>query len=64
MLPVTLQFLIATIAYAMNERMARRLEYLQEELRVLRELLAETTGERASRSPTSSGDGSPSRARL
>jgi len=35
MLPVTLQFLIAMIAYAINERMARRLDYVQEEVRVL-----------------------------
>ena len=36
MLPVTLQFIIATIAYAINERMARRVDYLQEEVRVLK----------------------------
>jgi len=39
MLPVTLQFIIATIAYAINERMARRVDYLQEEVRVLKEIL-------------------------
>jgi hypothetical protein len=32
MLPVTLQFLIALIAYAINERMARRVDYLREEV--------------------------------
>jgi hypothetical protein len=31
MLPVTFQFLIAMSAYATNERMARRLDYVQEE---------------------------------
>jgi|HubBroStandDraft_1064217.scaffolds.fasta_scaffold00880_1 hypothetical protein len=44
MLPVTLQFIIATIAYAINERMARRVDYLQEEVRVLKEALAAATG--------------------
>jgi hypothetical protein len=39
-----LQFIIATIAYAINERMARRIDYLMEEVRVLREAYAETTG--------------------
>jgi D-serine deaminase-like pyridoxal phosphate-dependent protein len=43
MLPVTLQFIIATIAYAINERMARRVDYLQE-VRVLKEALAAATG--------------------
>jgi hypothetical protein len=44
MLPVTLQFIIATIAYAINERMARRVDYLQEEVRVLKEALTAATG--------------------
>ena len=39
MLPVTLQFTIAMIAYAINERMARRVDYLQGEVRVLKEAL-------------------------
>jgi hypothetical protein len=56
---LTNQFIIATIAYAMNERMVRRPEYLQEEVRALREALGETTVRRASRSPTSTGDGLP-----
>lgn len=30
MLPVTLQFIVAMIAYAINERMARRVDYLRE----------------------------------
>jgi putative transposase len=44
MLPVTLQFIIAMLAHALNGRMARRVEYLQEEVRVLREALATATG--------------------
>jgi putative transposase len=44
MLPATLQFIIAMIAYAINERMARRVDYLQEEVRVLKEALAAATG--------------------
>ena len=44
MLPVTIQFLIAMVAYAINERMARRVQYLQEEVRVLREILLAKTG--------------------
>jgi hypothetical protein len=31
-LPLPLQFVIATIAYAINERMARRIDYLMEEV--------------------------------
>jgi len=46
MLPVTLQFIIATIAYAINERMARRVDYLQEEVRVLKEALVAATGKK------------------
>ena len=42
--PVTFQFLIAMVASAMNERMARRLDYVQEEVRVLREALLNATG--------------------
>src|ERR1035438_295196 len=44
MLPVTLQFLVALIAYAINERMARRVDYLREEGLVLKEALAAATG--------------------
>ncbi len=44
MQPVTLQFIIAMMAHALNERMARRIEYLQEEVRVLQEALASATG--------------------
>ena len=39
MLPATLQFLIAMIAYAINERMQRKLDYTQEEVRGLKEIL-------------------------
>jgi len=44
MLPATLQFLIAMIACAINERMQRKLDYTQEEVRVLKEILAAITG--------------------
>jgi hypothetical protein len=40
MLPAPLQFIVAMIAYAINQRMARQLDYLQEEVRVLKEALA------------------------
>jgi hypothetical protein len=44
MLPATLQFLIAMIAYAINERMQRKLDYTQEEVRVLKDILVALTG--------------------
>jgi hypothetical protein len=44
MLPATLQFLITMIACAINERMQRKLNYTQEEVRVLKEILAALTG--------------------
>jgi putative transposase len=44
MLPLPIQFLIATIAAAINERMARQLEYAREEVRALKETLAAVTG--------------------
>src|SRR5665811_638210 len=44
MLPMRFQFIIAMVAYAINEQLARRLEYLLEEVRVLREVYTETTG--------------------
>jgi hypothetical protein len=40
MLPLPLQVLIVMVAHAINERMARRIDYLQEEVRVLKEALA------------------------
>jgi hypothetical protein len=43
MLPATLQFIIAMTAYAINQRMAR-VDYLREEVRVLKEALAASTG--------------------
>ena len=44
MLPVTVRFIVAMLAYALNEPMARRLDYLQEENRVLEEALRSATG--------------------
>ena len=44
MLPLPVQFLIALVVSAFNERMARRFEYLHEENRVLREVFTEFTG--------------------
>jgi hypothetical protein len=46
MLPATLQFGIARIECAINERMQRKLDYTQEEVRVLKEILAVITGSR------------------
>ena len=46
MLPVTVQFIVAMLAFALNKRMARRLDYLQEENRVLKEALETATGHR------------------
>ena len=43
---MTVQFLIAVVAYAINERMTRRLAYVQEEVRVLREALVNATGKK------------------
>jgi hypothetical protein len=40
MLPFTLQFLIAMIASAINERLQRKLDYSLEEVRVLKEILS------------------------
>jgi hypothetical protein len=44
MLPAALQFLIAMVAHALNERMARRIDYLREEVRILWEALVTATG--------------------
>jgi hypothetical protein len=44
MLPVTFQFLSAMLACAINERMARKLDYVQEEVPVLRDALLTATG--------------------
>jgi len=43
-LPATFQFVIAMIACAINERMQRKLDYAQEEVRVLKDVLAAITG--------------------
>ncbi len=44
MLPATLQFLITMIACAINERMQRKLDYTQEDARVLKGILAALIG--------------------
>jgi hypothetical protein len=44
MLPATLQFLIVMIASAINDRLQRKLDYVEEERRVLREQLEAATG--------------------
>jgi putative transposase len=44
MLPMTLQFLIVMIASALNDRLQRKLDYVEEERRVLREQLEAGTG--------------------
>ena len=44
MLPATLQFLIAMIACAINERLQRKLDYTQEEVRVLKEVVRAISG--------------------
>jgi hypothetical protein len=44
MLPAALQFIIAMLAHAINVRMARRVDYLHEEVRVLKEALAAASG--------------------
>jgi hypothetical protein len=44
MLPVTVQFIVAMLAFALNERMVRKAEYLREENRALKEALRAATG--------------------
>ena len=44
MLPRTVQFLVAMLAYGLNERMVRKAEYLREENRVLKEAIRAATG--------------------
>jgi hypothetical protein len=44
MSPMTLQFLIVMIASAINDRLQRKLDYVEEERRVLREQLEAATG--------------------
>ena len=43
MLPATLQFFVAMIASAMTDRLTRKLAYMHEEVRVLKELLEAAT---------------------
>jgi len=63
MLPVTVQFIVAMLAYALNEQMARRVEYLQEEVRASRSSSPPRAAPPASTSLPTSDDGSRSRAR-
>jgi hypothetical protein len=44
MLPMTLQFMIVMIASAINDRLQRKLDYVEEERRILREQLNAATG--------------------
>jgi hypothetical protein len=44
MLPVPVQFIVAMLACALNERLARKGEYLREENRVLKEAVHAATG--------------------
>src|SRR6266540_4058391 len=44
MLPMTLQFMIVMIASAINDRLQRKLDYVAEERRILREQLDAATG--------------------
>jgi hypothetical protein len=44
MLPLPLQVIIAMMAHAIHERMARQVDYLLEEVRVVREVYTEATG--------------------
>ena len=63
MLPLTLQFLIAMIACAINERQQRVLEYKTEEVLVLKAILKAVTGKERSISPKASADAWPSLAK-
>lgn len=44
MLPLTLQFIVAMISSAINDRLQRRLDYVEEERRILRERLDAVVG--------------------
>ena len=44
MLPMTLQFIIVMIASAINDRLQRKLDYVEEERLILREQLDAATG--------------------
>ena len=43
MLPMTLQFIIMMIASAINDRLQRKLDYVEEERRILKEQLDAVT---------------------
>jgi hypothetical protein len=49
MLPMTLQFIIVMIATALNDRLQRKLDYVVEERRILRERLDAVMGNGCSR---------------
>ena len=58
MLPATLQFLIVMIASAINDRLQRKLDYVEEERRILWEQVeALTGGRKISFTPTLRGEG-------
>ena len=59
MLPMTLQFIIVMIASAINDRLQRKLHYVEEENRILQEQLDALTGGRRSPSPATSVAASP-----
>jgi hypothetical protein len=59
MLHMSLQFLIVMIASAISDRLQRKLECVEEEMRMLLELLEAATGARSSPSQPSSVAGSP-----
>jgi hypothetical protein len=44
MLPMTVQFIIVMIASAINERLQRKLDYVEEERRIFQEQLDAVTG--------------------
>ncbi len=44
MFPLPIQFIITMLAHGINERMARRVEYLLEAVRALREIYTQATG--------------------
>ena len=46
MLPATVQFIIAMIASALTDRLAKKMAYMQEEQRILMELLQQATGKK------------------
>jgi hypothetical protein len=56
---MTLQFLIVMIASAINDRLQRRLDYVEEERRILKERLEALTGGKRLSFTASSGGGSP-----